>query len=669
MTDRDVARHALAVHLGRLGIRDPAVLQAVRTVPRDAFLPPELQEFAYQDTPLPIGEGQTISQPFVVALMAQEARLGPSARVLEVGTGSGYAAAIFSRIAAEVYTIERLPGLATLARARLEELGYDNVHVRHGDGTLGWPEAAPFDGILVAAGGPELPASLKEQLAPGGRLVIPVGHTPREQRLICVQRTDGRFERIDLGAVRFVPLVGQEGWAGDRGGAGAAPAAGTSRASGGVALESRGPVALLRDVAEPIVAVGSSDLGSLVERIGDARLVLLGESTHGTSEFYRMRARITRELIERHGFNLVTIEGDWPDAAQVHRWTRGASPNGHPPPFERFPTWMWRNGETNDFVRWLRDWNGHVGPERQVGFHGLDLYSLYASVDAVLTYLDEVDPSAARAARERYGCLTPWQRDPTTYARAAATGRYRLCESEVVAMLQELLARRLDYEQRDGERYLDAVQNARLVADAEQYYRTMYRGGHHSWNLRDRHMVETLQVLLAWHGENAKAVAWAHNSHVGDAEATEMGLQGQTNIGSLARGWLGDAAFNVGFGTDRGTVAAASDWGGPLEIKTLRPARPDSYEAMCNATGIPGFLLHLREPEREEVRGELAGPHLERAVGVVYRPETELQSHYFQASLPAQFDAWIWFDETRAVEPLSRPSRAATGAPAFPFSA
>jgi protein-L-isoaspartate(D-aspartate) O-methyltransferase len=665
MIDRDTERHALAGHLSRLGIHDPAVLEAVRDVPRDAFLPAELQEFAYDDTPLPIGEGQTISQPFIVALMAQEARLRPGHRVLEVGTGSGYAAAIFSRIAAEIYTVERLRGLATLARSKLAELGYDNVRVRHGDGTKGWPEAAPFDAILVAAGGPELPATLKEQLAPGGRLIIPVGETTREQRLVCIERLNGKFERTDLGAVRFVPLVGQEGWADRGGGRRRGAPAGVSRLA--APAPARGPVALLRHVAEPVPEIETTDLGSLVERIGDARVVLLGEATHGTSEFYRMRGRITRELIERHGFNLVTIEGDWPDAAQVHRWARGASPNGQPPPFERFPTWMWRNREMNDFVGWLRAWNGGPGRERQVGFHGLDLYSLYASIDAVLDYLDKVDPAAARVARERYGCLTPWQRDAATYGRAAVTGQYRLCEDEVVAMLEDLLARRLDYVGRDGERYLDAVQNARLVADAEQYYRVMYRGGHHSWNLRDRHMFETLEVLLGWHGEDAKAVVWAHNSHVGDAGATEMGLQGQSTIGALARDALGDDAFLVGFGTDRGTVAAASDWGAPVEIKSLRPAHPDSYEALCNQTGIPGFLLHLREPNDEAVREELAEPRLERAVGVVYRPETELQSHYFHASLPSQFDAWIWFDETEAVEPLALTHHGTIRPAVFPF--
>ncbi|MGD8281303.1 MAG: protein-L-isoaspartate(D-aspartate) O-methyltransferase, partial [Gemmatimonadota bacterium] len=561
MNDTTLARNRLAEHLARAGIHDSLVLDALREVPREAFLPPELQEFAYQDTPLPIGEEQTISQPLIVALMAQAARLQPGHKVLEVGTGSGYAAAVFSRVADEVYSIERLPSLAGTAEERLEELGYDNVHVRVGDGTLGWPEAAPFDAILVAAGGPDPPPSLMEQLAPGGRLIIPVGDTPREQRLVCVERRGERFVRTDLGGVRFVPLVGAEGWSTPTGGRAESPPIVKAPPPAG-----RGAPHLVREVAEPLSEIDGADLGSLMAHIGDARVVLIGEATHGTSEFYRMRARITRELIEHHGFRMVTIEGDWPDAAQIHRWTRGMPPDGESPPFTRFPTWMWRNRETAEFLAWMRAWNAERPADDRAGFHGLDLYSLYTSIDAVLAYLDKVDPDAARVARERYGCLTPWQRDPATYGRAVVTGRYRLCEDEVVAILRDLLDRRLDYVAADGEHYLDAIQNARLVADAEQYYRVMYRGGHASWNLRDRHMFETLRLLLGWHGEESRAVVWAHNSHVGDAYATEMGTQGQETIGALSRSWLGEKAFLVGFGTDHGTVAAATDWGGPMEI-------------------------------------------------------------------------------------------------------
>ncbi len=637
-------------------------------VPREAFLPPELAEFAYEDTPLPIEEGQTISQPYIVALMALAASVGPTDKVLEIGTGSGYAAAVLSRLAGQVYTIERHGALTELARQRLSELGITNVHVRHGDGTRGWPEEAPFDAILVTAAGPDVPRALRDQLAHFGRLVIPVGEAPRTQRLVRWIRSDGGIREEDLGAVRFVPLIGEEGWAPPPGvpivtgvpirevPAAAPPPILPSRAS------DVGAVTALRETVVPVENPERADLGSLVERIGDARVVLVGESTHGTSEFYRMRAHLTRLLIEEHGFRIVGIEGDWPDVARVHRWVRHEEDRDGWTPFARFPRWMWRNQETESFVSWLRRWNEGRATEDRGGVYGLDLYGMHRSMEAVLGYLERVDPATAHVARERYGCLTPWQQDPATYGRAVLTRRYRLCEEDVVSMLRELLANRVDYMTRDGDRFLDALHNARLIADAEAYYRVMYEGGHASWNLRDRHMFETLISLLDWHGEDARAVVWAHNSHVGDAAATEMGGQGQTTIGELARGHFAERAFLIGQGTDRGVVAAARHWGGRLEFRTLRPSWPGSYEAICHATDVAGFLVHLREPEHDRLLDELVPPRLERAVGVVYRPETELQSHYFQASLPHQVDAWIWFDETRAVTPLTHPSGDVRGA-------
>jgi protein-L-isoaspartate(D-aspartate) O-methyltransferase len=323
-------------------------------------------------------------------------------------------------------------------------------------------------------------------------------------------------------------------------------------------------------------------------------------------------------------------------------------------PFQRFPTWMWRNHETLAFVEWLRAHNAKTRGDRPpVAFYGLDLYSLFASIQAVLQFLDRVDPSAARVARRRYACLTPWEADPAAYGRAAISGRYRVCEREAVAMLRDLVARRLDYAARDGEAVLDAVQNARLIADAERYYRAMYYGSDESWNLRDRHMFDTLEALLAFHGPDAKAVVWEHNSHLGDASATEMGLRGQLNVGQLCREKHAESAFLIGFGTDRGTVAAADDWDGPMRVMQVRPAHPESYERLCHEAGLPAFFLHLREPSRDELRLELEPPRLERAIGVVYRPDTELQSHYFHASLPRQFDEYIWIDETRAVRPVT----------------
>jgi len=366
-----------------------------------------------------------------------------------------------------------------------------------------------------------------------------------------------------------------------------------------------------------------------------------------------MHERISRELIERKGFSFVAIEGDWPDAARIDHYVRHAeTAPSEWTAFARFPAWMWRNQEVRSFVDWLRARNAGVDPGRRVAFHGLDLYSLFNSIRSILDYLDDVDPGSARVARQRYGCLTPWQSDPVTYGHAALTGGYQTCEREVISMLKDLLQKRRAYAEHDGERFLDAVQNARLVANAERYYRIMYYGSRASWNLRDRHMFDTLETLLSFRGPASKAIVWAHNSHVGDSEATEMASRGEYNIGHLCRQKFGDAAYSVSFGTDHGTVAAASEWDGPMELKVVQPALVESYERLCHEAGSSRFLLPLRHPAPAAVADGLLKPRLERAIGVIYRPETELQSHYFQALLSHQFDEYIWFDETRAVAPL-----------------
>jgi protein-L-isoaspartate(D-aspartate) O-methyltransferase len=490
---------------------------------------------------------------------------------------------------------------------------------------------------------------LKAQLKIGGRLVIPVGIDRRVQELLRVIRvSQHEYKTEDIADVRFVPLVGEEGWAPEEGRAAAREYRPAVKTADG---------ALAKTIArscEKFATIASADLEPLLRRIGDARVVLLGEATHGTSEFYRMRERISRDLVERKGFSFIAIEGDWPDAARVDHYVRHAeySPSEWTA-FARFPVWMWRNQEVRDFVDWLRARNATLEPARRVAFHGLDLYSLYNSIRSVLSYLDEVDPRAARVARERYGCLTPWQSDPATYGHAALTGAYETCEREVVTMLLDLMEKRKAYAEHDGERFLDAVQNARLVANAERYYRIMYYGSRASWNLRDGHMFETLKTLLAFHGPESKAIIWAHNSHVGDSAATEMSSRGEYNIGHLCRKEFGNAAYSIGFGTDSGFVAAASDWDGPMEVKAVRPALPGSYERLCHEAGHPRFLLPLRSPISQDVVGGLLQPRLERAIGVIYRPRTELESHYFQAVLPRQFDEYVWFDETQAVTPLT----------------
>ena len=441
--------------------------------------------------------GRRFHSRLIVAHMAEALELSPHERVLEIGTGSGYAAAILSRIAKEVFTIERHRELAETASERLKRLGYENVQVRCGDGTRGWPEEAPFDAIVVAAGGPGIPHALLEQLRIGGRLVIPVGEEQDSQQLIrAIRRGDDEFEYEELGAVRFVPLIGEAGWQEEE--ESKRPNVPRRTAKAGPKLPE-----LIREAAEPFSSIENADLQPLLERIGDARLVLIGEASHGTSEFYRIRAEITKALVERKNFDFVAVEADWPDAYRIHDFvTHKERDEPHDwEAFSRFPTWMWRNQEVLDFIHWLRDFNlQRRPPGRRVGFYGLDLYSLFTSVDCVLNYLDRVDPQAAAAARVRYGCLTPWEGDPATYGRATLTGRYRSCEREVVRMLQELSQRRVAASVQDGEDLFDAQLNARLVADAEQYYRIMYYGSDESWNHRDTHMFETLRLLLGRYG-------------------------------------------------------------------------------------------------------------------------------------------------------------------------
>lgn len=424
----------------------------------------------------------------------------------------------------------------------------------------------------------------------------------------------------------------------------------------------------LRDHAELLPRPESqTEFGKFFDRFGDAQVLLLGEATHGTSEFYSARAAITRQLIEHHGFTVVAVEADWPDAARIDGYVRHHDPRPQRgDSFVRFPTWMWRNHDVLAFADWLRDYNQDKSKERQVSFHGLDVYSLTESIASVLEYLDTVDPDEAAKARWRYGCLTPWQDHPAAYGKAVVQGGLGDCEAAVLDQLRRLFENRLDYLNEDGEKWFDAAQNAKIVAAAERYYRSIYEGGAASWNLRDRHMFDTLQALISHRGVGTKAVVWAHNSHIGDASATAMGWRGEFNIGQLCRIAYGDDAVSIGFGTDNGTVAAASDWGADMQIKTVRPARPDSYEYAFRQTGYARSLTDWRGREREDLADILREPLLERAIGVVYRPETELLSHYFEAILADQFDAYVWFETTKAVTPLGHEKP--RGAPeTYPF--
>jgi erythromycin esterase-like protein len=430
-----------------------------------------------------------------------------------------------------------------------------------------------------------------------------------------------------------------------------------------------------RGAVRPITGAGD-DYDALLDVVGGRRFVLIGEASHGTHEFYRERARITRRLIDELGFNAVAVEADWPDAYRVNRYVMGLSHDRDADTalsdFRRFPAWMWRNRDVLQFIEWMRARNdAQAHPATKARFYGLDLYSLRASIEAVIEYLDRVDPVEARRARDRYGCFDHVGAEGQAYGYALAYQKAIPCENEVVAQLVELRRRAETYLRRDGwvaeDELFFAEQNARVVRDAEEYYQQMYRAEVSSWNLRDRHMAGTLDAIgehLDRQFRRTKVVVWAHNSHVGDARATAMGKRGELNVGQLARQRYGNDCLLVGFSTYDGRVTAASNWGDSPERKHVRPALRGSYEALFHEFATPHFWLTTVDRAAREA---LQAPRLERAIGVIYRPETERQSHYFEASLAEQFDAVIHLDRTRALEPLERTATWDRGEPPETF--
>jgi erythromycin esterase-like protein len=436
--------------------------------------------------------------------------------------------------------------------------------------------------------------------------------------------------------------------------------------------------ALLAGLNEHLVPLdgGARQHDPLLALIGNARFALLGEASHGTQEFYVERAEITKRLILEKGFRAVAVEADWPDAWRVNRYVRGLGDDPDATSalsgFRRFPSWMWRNTVVRDFVQWLREHNAGRPRDEQVGFYGIDLYSLFGSVQAVLEYLDRTDPESAGRARARYACFDHAKEDSQAYGYAASFGLEPHCADEVVQQLREMNRRAGDCGPGGGpecDEVFYAQQNARLVRNAEEYYRSMFQGRVSSWNLRDNHMVETLQALDSYLAESVsvpRIAVWAHNSHLGNASATEMGQSGEWNVGQLVRERFPGEAVLVGFSTHRGSVTAASQWDEPPQRKQVREGLAGSWEDVLHRAGPDRFLLPLKS---DAVLRELAAPRrLQRAIGVIYRPETERQSHYFQTRLPDQFDALIHLDETTAVQPLDEgtPPRDAEVPETFP---
>lgn len=419
-------------------------------------------------------------------------------------------------------------------------------------------------------------------------------------------------------------------------------------------------ITCLNAAIEPFSEAG--DYSSLLQKIGDARFVMFGEATHGTHEFYQTRIAITQYLIKQKGFMAVAIEGDWPDAHQVHRYLQGRDDSLNSENalsnFKRFPTWMWRNSTMPPFLKWLREYNDTVAPTHKVGFYGLDLYSLNASMQAVVNYLMKVDPPAAIEAKHRYSCFDHMAIDPQMYAYLTTNHVKKSCIDEVIAELRDIQHSAFKYLNKDGpvaeEDYFFAAQNARIVKNAERYYRSMFEGHVASWNIRDQHMSETLNTLADYleHRFNkpAKIIIWAHNSHVGDARATEMGEQGEVNIGQLVREQHTDT-YSIGFSTYEGFVTAASNWDEPSECKKIVPGFRESYEELFHQLCYKNFILHLTG--NKGLEHFLRIPRLQRAIGVIYRPDTERLSHYFLTRLPYQFDSIIHFDKTSALKPLN----------------
>jgi erythromycin esterase len=417
----------------------------------------------------------------------------------------------------------------------------------------------------------------------------------------------------------------------------------------------------VKEIAHPLAGV--ADLDPLIDLVGDARFVLLGEASHGTSEFYTWRTEISRRLIQEKGFSFIAVEGDWPDCYRVNRYVKVFPDSGRSAgevlhAFERWPTWMWANREVVALCRWLRSHNEKLPRDRRIGFYGLDVYSLWESMHEVIRYLEGVDPQAARAARRAYRCFEPYGARAEDYARATAIVPTS-CEDEAVAMLRLLRERAATFREDGPDSFFNAEQNALVARNAERYYRTMVRGGPASWNVRDHHMVETLDRLMAHYGPTAKAIVWEHNTHVGDARFTDMARAGMVNVGQLVRQANdADDVVIVGFGTHRGTVIAAEEWGAPMQKMRVPEATHGSYEAILHHTGIPDFLLPFAERGAHPVVDDLREPRGHRAIGVVYHPELEQYGNYVPTILPERYDVFIYLDETRAVAPLHMPVHA-----------
>ncbi len=634
------------VHEGlvRRGISDRRVLDAMATVPRERFLPAASAASAYEDRPLPIGSGQTISQPYVVALALEAAAVQPTDRALEVGTGSGYAAAVLDELAAEVWTVERHGDLVVDASESLRATLHGSVHVRWGDGALGWPEAAPFDVVVVSAAGERIPEPLLDQLADGGRLVMPVGPADGHQELVVVRRDGDRLDREELGPVQFVPLLPERATRPVR--------AHRHRTGEPVAADPElSPAERLARACEPFSSITGADLSGLLHRLSGARVVLLGPSTLGTSEFVQVGARITRALVDHLGCRTVVLDADWPDVAALDAWCAGIDPSpDEPPPCAAFPSWRWRNQEFGALLAWLRRRVAAGDGSDPVRLVGLDVDAGDCVRSQVLDALDGSDPVAADALRRRYVTDVPWAHGPV--GPPTLSGRAAAAVDRVVERAVEAARQRLEHPSGPRE-FLDPTAQDDLVRSTPQSVAATVAGGPDWWSERERRAATFLRSIVD--RAEGPVVVWSHAARVGDAAATDLDLAGGSSLGQACRSAFGDDAYLIGMGSGTGSVAAATSWGGHTEVLSLEPARAGSIEELLDASHLPAFLLDLRATRQHRVGAELGGRRPQRVVGPVVGPAPTDRPAVLRGVLPQQFDEYVWIGATSAVVPVPVP--------------
>lgn len=614
------------------GISNTLLLRAFQDIPEAFFLSETLPPYFYED--VRIEKSIEITEPKVIAVarMLEQLQVKNEDKILITGVDSVYILVVLSKIHKEVYAIETSETYSNWALDVLKNIDISNVHIKTGNPENGWKEKAPFNAILSTSEFKKIPNTIKEQLKIGGKFLAPVGPDWAHVMLEIIERvSEDEYVTKALRDSYYIPRPKMH------------PKLGTEIYPENEIVDEIGISSI------PFKTIKKFPIDGLLERIGDAKVVLLGEASHGTSEFYLTRQEITKALIEKKGFNIVSAEADWSDAEQINNYVRNQYKPQDWMPFARFPEWMWKNKEVLSFVEWLKKHNSNTN---SVGFYGLDLYGLEKSIDLVINYLQNIDPELAKLAKSRYACIMPYKSNPSIYGKLAQNNQLMSCEKEVVKVLFDLLKNR-SKDNRSGE-YFHAYQNATVVVNAERYYKAMYYGSAESWNLRDFHMFYTLKSLMSYFGEESKAVVWAHNSHIGNAYSTEMYARGEINIGHLCKEHFGSKSYHIGFGTHTGTVAAANNWGETMKVMHVNESLEGSYENLCHKTNVPNFTLPLREEHSEKILREvLSTPKLQRAIGVVYRPETELMSHYYKTVLPSQFDEYIWFNKTKAVAPLT----------------